>query len=296
MTTAAEIVSGLGGKWRAPTAMVRCPAHDDRSPSMRVTHGRDGRPMVYCCAGCSGDAIRDALRSRGLWPKDDEGFHDPAAPTYLTTKPDGLGADDRHRRKAARQIWEAAIPLSRTPGERYFRQARGIAGKLPECLRYAPRLKHPSGYEAPAIVARICSGLGEFSAIQRIFIEPDGSRSKLEPRKMGLGPMLDGAVNLGSPDEILGIAEGIETALAARDMFRITTWACLGATRLGRVTVPDRVEQVWIFADNGDVGRREAYRAARIYEGRGLTVIVRPPDGDHEDHNAWLLADAGRAA
>lgn len=297
MTTAAEIARGLGAKWRGRSStMCFCPAHENtRTEALSVSETTDGLPLVHCFAGCPQLAVIDALRKRGLWPEGEVAYH-PSHPNRLTIKADGLSADERQRRRAAREIWDAALPIARSLGERHLREVRGLTGALPECLRFAPKLKHPTGYSAPAIVARIRTGLGEFTAIQRIFIAPDGGRSALEPRKLTLGPMLNGAVDLHPPRDVLGIAEGIETALAARQMFRIPTWACLGAHRLGKVRIPDGVDQVWIFADNGAVGRREAYNAADIYEGKGLSVIVRPPDGDYADHNDWLLADAGRAA
>jgi hypothetical protein len=31
---------------------ARCPAHDDRDPSLSVSIGADGRALVYCFAGC----------------------------------------------------------------------------------------------------------------------------------------------------------------------------------------------------------------------------------------------------
>lgn len=40
---------------------ARCPAHEDRSPSLTVSTGRDGRALVYCFAGCHVDAILAAL-------------------------------------------------------------------------------------------------------------------------------------------------------------------------------------------------------------------------------------------
>jgi len=39
----------------------RCPAHDDKTPSLSVNEGRDGRVLVKCHAGCTPGAIVDAL-------------------------------------------------------------------------------------------------------------------------------------------------------------------------------------------------------------------------------------------
>jgi hypothetical protein len=64
--TAVELVSSLegvrsrgSGKWSA-----RCPAHADKSPSLSVKEGDDGRLLVHCFAGCRVDEIAGALGLR----------------------------------------------------------------------------------------------------------------------------------------------------------------------------------------------------------------------------------------
>jgi hypothetical protein len=56
-----EIVNALGGTIRNGKAMCRCPAHDDRSPSLSIKES-NGRVIMHCFAGCSYDAILDALK------------------------------------------------------------------------------------------------------------------------------------------------------------------------------------------------------------------------------------------
>ena len=46
--------------------MCLCPAHDDKDPSLHVTES-EGKVLVYCFAGCSNEAVIDALQARGLW-------------------------------------------------------------------------------------------------------------------------------------------------------------------------------------------------------------------------------------
>lgn len=48
----------LGTRWSA-----RCPAHDDRTPSLSVSNGNDGRVLLRCWAGCETLAV---LRALGL--------------------------------------------------------------------------------------------------------------------------------------------------------------------------------------------------------------------------------------
>ncbi|MGE5568911.1 MAG: CHC2 zinc finger domain-containing protein, partial [Rhodospirillales bacterium] len=66
--TAADIAHALRGRRSGAGWMARCPAHDDRSPSLAI-HERDGRVLVHCFAGCGQEAVIEALRERGLWPE-----------------------------------------------------------------------------------------------------------------------------------------------------------------------------------------------------------------------------------
>lgn len=48
-----------GSGWQA-----RCPAHEDRSPSLSVSEGRDGRVLLHCFSGCSAESVCAALQIR----------------------------------------------------------------------------------------------------------------------------------------------------------------------------------------------------------------------------------------
>ena len=79
--------------------------------------------------------------------------------------------------------------------------------------------------------------------IHRTFLLEDGSGKAPAGKKM-LGSMADGAVRLFpiGADNHLGIAEGIETALAAQAIFGIPTWAALSADGLRRWRWPSDVQ------------------------------------------------------
>ncbi len=66
--TAEAIAKALGGRKAGRDWMARCPAHDDRKPSLSIATGDEGRVLVCCHAGCPQAAVVAALKARGLWP------------------------------------------------------------------------------------------------------------------------------------------------------------------------------------------------------------------------------------
>jgi len=65
-----QSVQRRGSKWTA-----RCPVHPDRSPSLCIRQGEEGRVLLYCFAGCTVEAICAAL---GLTMRDL--FNEPRTP------------------------------------------------------------------------------------------------------------------------------------------------------------------------------------------------------------------------
>jgi 5S rRNA maturation endonuclease (ribonuclease M5) len=65
----------FAGKLEVRNGMARCPAHEDRAPSLSVTEGDDGRVLLHCHAGCSTEAVTASL---GLAVAD---LFPPKAPT-----------------------------------------------------------------------------------------------------------------------------------------------------------------------------------------------------------------------
>ena len=55
-----ELLQGV--KETAPGRYIaRCPAHDDRSPSLAIKDGDDGRVLIHCFAGCEPQSVLDAI-------------------------------------------------------------------------------------------------------------------------------------------------------------------------------------------------------------------------------------------
>jgi phage/plasmid primase-like uncharacterized protein len=72
MIDAETIATALGGKRSGSGFLSRCPAHADSTPSLRISNGDNGFPVVKCHGGCPQTAVIAALQEKGLW-------HEPQA-------------------------------------------------------------------------------------------------------------------------------------------------------------------------------------------------------------------------
>lgn len=59
--------------------LCRCPAHEDRSASLSIAEGEDGRVLLHCFAGCSTQDVLAAigLQVADLFPPDQRRAHTP---------------------------------------------------------------------------------------------------------------------------------------------------------------------------------------------------------------------------
>lgn len=245
------LVEHLGGRWTGRGGMCRCPAHDDRTPSLSIRLGRR-RLLLHCFAGCSASDILREVQERGLLGAD--------AGTCLS---DPRRSEDQPMRGAARRIWDEARPIRGTLAERYL-ASRGLESDS-SSLRFHSRTPLGSGALKicrPALIAAVRDESG-MRGIHRTFINPGGDRAPDAGPKRGLGPFGGGAVRLGGAAPRLGLAEGIETALSVSTLFGIPCWAVLGAERFRLVELPSDVRELLLFLDHDKGGRRaEAFARA----------------------------------
>lgn len=66
------------------TYLARCPAHDDRNPSLSVKETQDGTLLVKCWSGCSALSIVNAvgLELKDLFPHKDIPHHKGKKPRW----------------------------------------------------------------------------------------------------------------------------------------------------------------------------------------------------------------------
>ena len=278
--TAETIAKALDGRKAGGCWMARCPAHDDRKPSLSITDSQDGKVLVCCHAGCDQDELIAALRARGAWESRGQG-----AGRFLCKvdrqPPAEPDRDALKRTQAAIAVWRASHPAEGTPVEAYL-CSRGLAIPVPPSVRFHAGLKHPSGHFWPSIVALVThGGDGKPVGIHRTFLARDGNgKAPVEPAKMMLGPCRGGAVRLGQPKDVLMVGEGIETCLAAMQASGNAAWAALSTSGLRALDLPGHVREVIVLADGDEPGEMAARAAALRWKRGGRRVrIARPPHG-----------------
>lgn len=223
-----------------------------------------------------------------------------------------MGDDDRKRLLRAtvaetRQVQEGDLV------HRYL-ESRGLGERVyPPALRFGPAMRDGDGGVRPCMVALVgthgnCDDRGrqKYDTLHRTFLRADGlAKAEMDaPRKLMPGELPAGACVMLSHwtgNGPIGIAEGIETAMAASALFDIPVWAAINATMLAKWTPPAGADEVVIFGDHDPrfAGQAAAYTLAhRITTAkatRDIPVRVLIPPLMGRDWNDELLAKRGAA-
>lgn len=289
--TARRICESRGGKWSGTKGMACCPAHDDRTPSLGVSLGRQAI-LFHCFAGCDQQSVLAALAR--------EGFEAPALFSGSATTNEPESTNTRKPSAVALRIWRDAQPLRASPAKAYL-ESRGILAASP-ALRFHPRTPlGPKGRARflPAMIAAVSLDEGPI-AIHRTFLSTEASgKAAFEKPKRALGALGEAAVRLFAPvSGKLGLAEGVESAMSAYALTGIPVWATLGNERFGLVSVPESVTELHLFVDHDAGGELAASRGLAAYAREGRTIHVRKPSSRDTDWNdeltAWLRRKAAR--
>ncbi len=286
--TAETLAKALGGRKAGRGWTARCPAHDDRTPSLSLCDADDGKVLVCCHAGCDQDKVISNLQASGLWTRNDTRSHRHFAPRRVTVRTDP-DSDDCKRTEAALSIWTVATTSSGTLVETYLR-SRGLNLPSTAPLRFHAALKHPTGGIWPGMIALVTRGLDDAPlAIHRTFLARDGAgKAPVDRQKMMLGPCRGGAVRLAAVGDVLMVGEGIETCLAAMQEAGHPAWAALSTSGLRALDLPKDVRDVIVLADGDEAGEAAARDCALRWKREGRRVrIARASTG--MDFNDMLV-------
>ena len=200
--------------------------------------------------------------------------------------------------EALNRVWEQSLdPADHRAGPlRAYLSRRGLSGAQldTEVMRFHPALgywqRNDDGElelvdRFPAMVALVTAADGMPVTVHRTCLTPDGRKAPVAKPKKLMGyrgdRLVGGAIRLFAPAPVLGVAEGIETALAVHLQTGMPVWSAVSAGLLARVEPPAETSLVVVWADRDRSGAGEA-AALSMRErllGRGITVAVHLPPG-----------------
>lgn len=249
----------------------------------------------YICSQCgAGDGIKFLMAFHG-WTFQQAASEVDKIVGNVQAEPAKPPMDEAAIAASKNRAWSAATPV--TPDDlagRYLAGRGVLPASIPACLRFLQSCPVPGGGEAPAMLAMVHGPDGVPVTLHRTFLGPNGKADLPEPRAAWAGPHPVGSAVRLSPvvGGRLGIAEGIETALAASKRFQLPVWAALNSTQLAGWVPPQQVSEVVVFGDCDDKfgGQAAAFNLAHRLKVRlRLDVAVQIPNQLGKD---WADADA----
>tara|TARA_B110000008_G_scaffold36796_1_gene33321 strand:+ start:762 stop:1601 length:840 start_codon:yes stop_codon:yes gene_type:complete len=251
----------------------RCPAHEDKNPSLSINYGADGKLLLHCFAGCSFEEIINAAGIKCTSGK-------KITPSFKNDVPDNAS---EKKYQWVKKIWNETIPLKGTLGEKYYNSRE--LNIWSEEIRY-----HNSLYETetkvklPGVVCAVRRNR-KLVGIHRTFLNNDGSKLC---KKM-LGPCNGASVYVGGSGKNIVLCEGIENALSALRMLgweRATFLSALSAAGLKNFTLPRKPGTLLLMPDTDEVGKVSALELGERAAGLGwnASTLFPPRKGDWNDY------------
>jgi putative DNA primase/helicase len=269
------------------TAHGPCPLCGGKDRYRWIDKGGNGE---YFCSGCGpGDGLE--LLSRYTGKKKGELMREisPKVDEYKAVKKNPAPNGDARIRK----IMKESKPVSSFAGGivRKYLKSRGL--KASALLREHPGLPYYDGNKVlgvyPAMIALVETGTA-LASLHVTYLTPDGHKAPVPSPKKLLTPRCDmtgASIRLTKPYPVLGIAEGVETALAVIALYSKPCWAAATAGMLEKFVPPEGTTSIIIYADNDAsfTGQKSAYTLAQTLtqKGFGVTVVMPRLIGDFAD-------------
>ncbi|MFN7374497.1 MAG: DUF3987 domain-containing protein [bacterium] len=281
MTPTERVLSALRHHGQEPRKVgagwcARCPAHDDRNPSLSIHAGDDGRALVNCHAGCTFEAVCGAvwLNPADLFTPDPIRLvgRNGHAPTDTKTRRRG----DETPRKPAPGGDSVAVTKDATPkaSNRTFTTASDAVAELER--RHGPRSTtwtylNPAG-EPVGLVVRWNTPTGK--DVRPVSRKPDGSGwvfgGMPTPRPLYALPDL-----LATPTgSRVYVCEGEKAADAARAVGLVATTSPQGSKSASKADwSPLAGREVVILPDHDDASERYANDVTRLARTAGAESV-----------------------
>jgi putative DNA primase/helicase len=183
------------------------------------------------------------------------------------------------------KLWRGGVPVAPdNPAGMYVARRLGKP-VMSRALRFHATIPYGETTRKGMLSAYVDQN-GELAGMQRTFLTDDGNKASMRNPRLTIGKLPDGGavrlMRLEPRHSVLGIAEGVETALAASELFGVPCWAALNSGRLAVWEPPEGFKDIIIFGDNdaNKAGQMAAYTLANRLEidRKIITQVEIPPD------------------
>ena len=129
--TAETIAKALGGRKAGGGWTARCPAHDDRTPSLSIRDAEEDKVLVRCHAGCDQERVIAALRGARLVGRE------WSALAFACDAPHACRAQARSRRRQTQRGGARHLAIRSAGTGNAGRDLSRLARHLPAATRRA---------------------------------------------------------------------------------------------------------------------------------------------------------------
>ncbi|WOS40695.1 toprim domain-containing protein [Xanthomonas rydalmerensis] len=277
----------------------RCPANGEGEDRFRFAD-RNGSGSFFCnCSRGDKGGIALVMCCKGIGYAEACREIEKVAGAAVATPP-SVPVDGRQR---VAKYAAKARPIEAGDAVAQYLAGRGL--KLPPqgiakaTLDYFERGERGPKGTYTAMVASMRGKDGKTQTLHVTYLEGGKKAPVSAPRKLvSSGYEPGSAIRLFPVAEHLGVAEGIETALAAAELFDLPTWALVNEGNMRKFRPPPGVTRVSVFGDKDDnyAGQAAAYSLANDLERDGIACDVYLPTQPGKcDWNDVLLMQQGKA-
>lgn len=277
-----EIAHALGGNVSNGQVIAPGPGHSpcDRSMSVKLSAASPDGFVAFSHCGDAWRDIRDHIRQRlslpaDSWKRETKRAAPPSRPQTVAAP-----ADDYARTVKAIELWRASADPHGTLAEIYLtgRKLDLAADLAGEVLRWNKRIA--------AMLALFRSiATGQPQAVSRTYLDAKSCKTS----RRFLGPVGGAAVMFDPSDSVthgLFVGEGVETAMAARQLGLKPCWALGSAGSIAAFPVLSGVECLTLLAENDDASKRAIEQCSARWHAAGREVLINRPIGGKDLNDA----------
>jgi putative DNA primase/helicase len=249
-----------------------------------------GSGSFYCNQCGAGSGVDLVMKFKGMSFIEAKRLIEEHLPSAVLVVPKAKRSENIDRLES---VWRSALPLKGDDPASWYLARRGLSHEGVASIRWLAKFPYyhddKSKTEHPAMLALFVGPDRAKHTIQYTYLDSNGRKAEVpKPRKLAPAQIPHGgAVRLAPSADTMGIAEGVETAMAAAKLFEIPVWSALSAGGMLKWQPPPTARNIVVFGDNdaNATGQAAAWSLAHRLNVEGLHVEVRIPDleGDWND-------------